>query len=534
MGTASIIAFGLYFFGLTGHDPWKADEAYIFGVIHSMLEDGSWLVPLIAGEPFMEKPPLYAWLGASLVRLSGNWASEADAARLASGVFMSIAIWSVAAAAHEWWGKGSGRYAPIILCSCIGLLVQSHMMMPDVPLVTGVSLALWGLSLILHNPVPGGILLGIGVGVSFLSKGLLGPGVIGISSALLPLLFAQWRVRNYLSGLVIAFFISLPFLTIWPALLYVRSPDLFMSWIWDNNVGRFFGFSAVANGTEVPPLFWWKTLPWFAFPALPLALRVLYVKRKLFAAHVGMQCATIMSLVILLAISSSASARAVYAFPLLVPLAILAVPAVFTVGKTIDQLWFYVNGIIFVPLAAGVWIVWIIMMQTSATPRWAWLHELLPADFVPRFDSLQFVIAAVLTVFASLAVVKSTRVPGRGLLSWMIGMTLVWVLLSTLSMPWLNYGKSYRTVFENISWPMARCVASKGLGESERAMLDYYADRLTLRHEISSGRECDVLFIQGYSAVGIKNIDSATWQLIWSGARPGDSWQKFWLYKARS
>lgn len=157
--------------------------------------------------------------------------NEADSARLASGVFIAIAFWLVAFAAHQWWGEGNGRYAPIILCSCIGLLVQSHMMMPDVPLLTGVSLALWGFSLIFHSPVLGGILLGLGIGVSFLAKGLLGPGVIRLSSVLMPILFPQWRTKCYFSGLVVAIFASLPFLTIWPALLYTRSPDLFMSWI---------------------------------------------------------------------------------------------------------------------------------------------------------------------------------------------------------------------------------------------------------------------------------------------------------------
>lgn len=113
-------------------------------------------------------------------------------------------------------------------------------------------------------------------------------------------------------------------------------------------------------------------------------------------------------------------------------------------------------------------------------------------------------------------------------------MTLVWVLLSTLARPWLNYGKSYRTVFENISWPVARCVTSTGLGESERAMLDYYADWLTYRGKVFAKHDCDVLFIQGYSATEVKNVGSAKWQLMWSGARPGDDWQRFWLYKARS
>lgn len=101
-------------------------------------------------------------------------------------------------------------------------------------------------------------------------------------------------------------------------------------------------------------------------------------------------------------------------------------------------------------------------------------------------------------------------------------------------MPWLNYAKSYRQVFESIPWPASHhCVASIGLGESERATLDYFADRLTLRREISSGTACDVLFIQGYATTGIPKTDINNWELLWSGARPGDTWQKFWLFRKR-
>ncbi|MGE5617264.1 MAG: ArnT family glycosyltransferase, partial [Bacillota bacterium] len=48
--------------GLVGHDPWKPDEAYIFGVVYHMLQSGDWIVPQVAGVPFMEKPPMYHWV----------------------------------------------------------------------------------------------------------------------------------------------------------------------------------------------------------------------------------------------------------------------------------------------------------------------------------------------------------------------------------------------------------------------------------------------------------------------------------------
>ena len=35
--------------GLVGHDPWKPDEAYTFGVVYEILQGGSWVIPQIAG-----------------------------------------------------------------------------------------------------------------------------------------------------------------------------------------------------------------------------------------------------------------------------------------------------------------------------------------------------------------------------------------------------------------------------------------------------------------------------------------------------
>lgn len=86
--------------GVLGHDPWKQDETYTFGIIQHMLETGDLVVPTNAGQPFMEKPPLYAWVATSLAWLLQRVMPLHDAARLASALFVALAFAFVARAAR--------------------------------------------------------------------------------------------------------------------------------------------------------------------------------------------------------------------------------------------------------------------------------------------------------------------------------------------------------------------------------------------------------------------------------------------------
>jgi hypothetical protein len=100
-------------------------------------------------------------------------------------------------------------------------------------------------------------------------------------------------------------------------------------------------------------------------------------------------------------------------------------------------------------------------------------------------------------------------------------------------MPWLDYAKSYRSVFDAMPVPDGtNCISSLGLGESERAMLDYYAGHVTIRQEVrpAEAARCDTFLIQGYAPIGTENIDLRGWEKIWEGARPGDTWQRFWMF----
>src|SRR5260221_4723058 len=175
--------------GLVGHDPWKQDEAYVFGGVLDMLKDGDWVVVKVGGVPFMEKPPLYHWIAAMTATIFSPWLPLHDAARLASAVFVSVAVAAVALAANLLWGRGHGRIGALMMLGALGLLTNAQMMLTDLPLMAGFALAIAGFAGCHERRPWGGVLLGIGVGVGFLGKGLFAPAVIAAAALALPLLF---------------------------------------------------------------------------------------------------------------------------------------------------------------------------------------------------------------------------------------------------------------------------------------------------------------------------------------------------------
>lgn len=523
------------FAGLRGHDPWKADEAYVFGVIHHMLETGDWVVPTLAGEPFMEKPPLFYWVATAFARLLSGVLPLHDGARLASGFFMLIACGATAATARRWWGAGTGRYAALALVACLGSLEQSHLMMPDIPLLASFALSALGFATILDHARRGGVLIGVGLGMGFMSKGLLGPAVMGATALLLPLLFAHWRRRAYWRGLAVAALVSAPWCLVWPACLYLRSPILFTDWFWVNNIGRFLGFSVPQLGTEHLPWFWTKTLPWFAFPAWPVALWTLWRMRRTALAAPAVQYALVAFSVLMAVLATSSSARCVYAWPLLVPLALLAAPGARQLPKRIDQAFSAFGLALFGALASAILLGWLMMMATGAPPNWPRLLRLLPAEFVPYFDAVH-AMAALLLIAGAAAVLRLLwDAPARGLTVWLVGITLCWSLLTTLWMPWLDFAKSYRPVFAAMPIPQqTNCLASINLGEGERAMLRYVTGRNPVRREVAPGAGCSTLLVQREVAHGEPDIDRALWREVWRGSRPGVTNERFWLFERKA
>ena len=78
--------------GLIGHDPWKPDEGYVFDIVDHIIRTGHWVIPRLAGQPFMEKPPLYYLVATGFTRMLSPWLPLDDGARCASGLFAALTL----------------------------------------------------------------------------------------------------------------------------------------------------------------------------------------------------------------------------------------------------------------------------------------------------------------------------------------------------------------------------------------------------------------------------------------------------------
>ncbi|MBI2295012.1 MAG: glycosyltransferase family 39 protein [Betaproteobacteria bacterium] len=190
--------------GLIGHDPWKPDEAYTFGVVYGILNGGSWVVPALAGEPFLDKPPLAYLVAAASAQVFSAILPLHDAARLATGFWMALTFAFTAVAGREFHGTRYGAVSALLLLGCFGLVVRSHQLITDVAMLAGFAIAYYGFALSLRRPAAGGAWIGTGAGIAFLANGLLAPAILALIALLLPVVSRGWRGRGYAASMLIA------------------------------------------------------------------------------------------------------------------------------------------------------------------------------------------------------------------------------------------------------------------------------------------------------------------------------------------
>lgn len=70
--------------GISNHDLWTPDEPREAALALSMQRSGDYLVPRLAGEPFVEKPPLFYVVASAAIALLGPQVGHTTAVRLTS------------------------------------------------------------------------------------------------------------------------------------------------------------------------------------------------------------------------------------------------------------------------------------------------------------------------------------------------------------------------------------------------------------------------------------------------------------------
>lgn len=510
------------FMGLIGHAPWKPFESHSISTIKNMLDSGQYLAPHSAGNPNIVDPPLFYLSASLLAKVLQPILPIHDAARIASGLWMLITLLMIGMAGRELWDKGIGRQTTFVFMGSLGLIVSAHTLTPAVASLTGLAAGFYALALSRRRPYRASVLLAFGLTISFLSTGLLPLSILLATCLILPCLFSVWRSKSFLYVVAIAIAIASPFLAIWPALCLIFHPDLFHTW-WQQSIAQF---------NDSYHVYLLKTLLWYAWPALPLAIWGTWRYRAQLLNKPRFQLILTFMLVAWVLIGFGADRKDIFALPLLIPLTVMAGGSIETLKRGTAGALNWFGLILFGLMSSLIWLGWIAMMTGSPAKikeRLTFLSGMTQLNF--NFIAVAFAIAvSLIWLFAIFRAQHSNR---SGATNWAIGMTCVWTLLMTLWLPMIDSARSYSTVFTQLKAALPKdfaCITSNRLGESQRDLLHYYANVKTQAFETEQNLNCDLYLIQGDT--DRDKIDPGTdWKLLWNGKRISDRHEYFELFQ---
>ena len=515
--------------GLVGHDPWKTDEALVLGAVAEMLRSGDWAVPMLAGDPYLDRAPLFFWTASAFARVFGGWLPLHDAARLASGFFMAIAMAGVHVAAVALHGPRAGRISVLLLIGCMGLLIRAHEMSTDLAGLAGVSMGVAGLALAVRRPAVGGGLLGAGIATAFLGDGLMPALLVGALAVLLPASGAAWRVRTYAFALAIGFAIAIPVTCAWPIALAQRDPALSSEWLAVALSTRWSEGPSRAAFTDIG--YFTRILAWYAWPALPLAAWTVWRARKSIATRAELHLPLAAAALFFALLSLLAEAREVNAMPLLVPLVLLGAAELDSLprGAASALDWFGVTT--FALFALILWVGFVAAMTGSPAGVAAWLQREVPGYQYP-FRFIPFALAVLLTCIWVVVVARSLRTTRRAVVNWSAGITMVWMLTMMLGLPLIDQARSYRGLATKLAAQIgpSPCTIGAGVGDAQRALLDYFIGLRVVSPGSRDAARCPTLLAQ-VSPGREPPVDGSGWVEAWRGSRPGDRSEAFVVYR---
>jgi 4-amino-4-deoxy-L-arabinose transferase-like glycosyltransferase len=533
-GGLLLLAFAWIALGLTGHDPWKFDDATTFGIAWEMAQRGDYVVPHLAGEVYLRSPPLVPALAAFGETLFSPPLAPFDAARIAAGVALALTLLFTALAGGELAGARNRWLPALILIGSVGLWDRAHVLSAELGVLMGLALALYGFALALRRPAAGGAWLGVGTAVAFLSQGFAGPGWIALTALCLVALGATWRRREYALTLAVAAALAIVLCVPWIVALHARDPALLDTWLASEGLAQHIAY--FGDATRADPLYHARNLLWFAWPALPLIAWTLWTRGRGFNGGIAQPAVVIpgvLALIVYVNLLIVPEPKLIQALPLLVPCAVLAALDVDSLKRGFSAALDWFGILTFGLLAIVVWGLWIEARLYGMSPGVAAIFRDTEIGFQPTFHLGAFVVAVFLTLLWIALVRPARRSNRRALLNWAAGVTLAWGLYSTIWLPYLDSRRSYRTTFEtlNAHFPGTGCVASRKLGDPQRALLYYFTGIETVREESNdrADAECNALLVQ-YGAISGPAPVIDGWRVAWQGARRGDATERYVLY----
>lgn len=102
---------------------------------------GDWIVPWLAGEPFMEKPPVFFITAALMKRLFSPWLMPLHLAMASAALYVGIAFLFTFLHGKDAGRARKGAAATLGLMGCVGVLYRAHSAITDTALWAGFVIA---------------------------------------------------------------------------------------------------------------------------------------------------------------------------------------------------------------------------------------------------------------------------------------------------------------------------------------------------------------------------------------------------------
>ncbi|MBL8896862.1 MAG: phospholipid carrier-dependent glycosyltransferase [Planctomycetes bacterium] len=254
------------------HVPWAAlrplaapDEIRYAEIAREMLATGDWIVPHLAGAPYLEKPPLGIWLGALAQALCGRspiaLRLPALLSTLITGLLLARFLRQRGRGAREAWGTAS-IFASLAFVQAIG---SAHVLDPLLSCALAGATLAFASGAMASNPSERRAALwraGLWLGAAFLVKGFV--AVALLLAAALPFGLLSPGGRNALRGLPwmlgTAVLLALP----WGLAIAHQEPLFWHRFFWVEHVQRFLHRGEAQHSEPI-----WYFLPVLIGGALP-------------------------------------------------------------------------------------------------------------------------------------------------------------------------------------------------------------------------------------------------------------------------
>jgi 4-amino-4-deoxy-L-arabinose transferase-like glycosyltransferase len=228
--------------GMLGRGYWTPDEPREADLAWRMSWQPSKAVPLLAGEPFCEKPPLTYWVAGAAI---DAWGPDAWVARLPNLLYALLTALAVGMIGR----RSAGPIAGLVAAAAISTFLLSYQvaiwLATDAPLLAAVAVALLGLYVGFYangtgERLRGYSLMHIALAVGFLSKSAAAWMVPVLTLITLVVWERRWREllrwELYVGLLLQA---ALVLTWVWAVYVGPDGPLHLKVFFWNNLVGRF-------------------------------------------------------------------------------------------------------------------------------------------------------------------------------------------------------------------------------------------------------------------------------------------------------